>query len=477
VLSGLELEGHGLSWRHAPVVLAQPFGPYDEAEAERAAVLHRSAEDTAAALDADASGDGETWLRLAAQWRRWRDPLLRALLGPFPPVRSALALLRRVGTADALHLARMLAMPADRLGAELFRGRAGAMLITGNAMHADIPAVATGSGAFGWFLAMLCQDVGLPVPAGGSGQFARALVSRARAAGAEILVRNPVNRVVVGNGRALGVLTEAGNAVRARRAVVADVPAPALYQRLLDEAVLPARVRADVRRFRWDPPTVKLNWALSGAVPWRATEVSKAGTVHLGASGADLAEWSADLASGRMSPQLFLLLGQMAVADPDRAPAGADSVWAYSHLPRDLASHRRSALARELAVRMEDCVEAHAPGFRDRILDRWVQLPEELESEDPSLDRGAVNGGTANLYQQGPFRPLPGLGRAETVVPGLFLAGASAHPGGGVHGAAGANAARAALAAARLGGSPGRAVSALQRWLAARPGPLPWPGD
>jgi phytoene dehydrogenase-like protein len=81
-----------------------------------------------------------------------------------------------------------------------------------------------------------------------------------------------------------------------------------------------------------------------------------------------------------------------------------------------------------------------------------VQGPADLAAMDASLDEGAINAGTAQTYQQLVFRPLPGLGRADTPVDRLFLAGASAHPGGGVHGAPGANAARAALARAGTAG-------------------------
>jgi phytoene dehydrogenase-like protein len=98
-----------------------------------------------------------------------------------------------------------------------------------------------------------------------------------------------------------------------------------------------------------------------------------------------------------------------------------------------------------MAERIEERIESRAPGFRDRITARRVLGPHELEALDGNLVGGAINGGTAGLHQQLVFRPVAGSGRAETPVKGLFLASASAHPGGGVHGACGANAARAAL--------------------------------
>jgi phytoene dehydrogenase-like protein len=94
-----------------------------------------------------------------------------------------------------------------------------------------------------------------------------------------------------------------------------------------------------------------------------------------------------------------------------------------------------------------------------------VQLPDDLEAADANLGSGAVNGGTAQLHQQLVFRPLPGLGRPETPIENLYLAGASAHPGGGVHGAAGDSAALAALHDARLRGMPGRLLSGASRHL------------
>jgi phytoene dehydrogenase-like protein len=98
-----------------------------------------------------------------------------------------------------------------------------------------------------------------------------------------------------------------------------------------------------------------------------------------------------------------------------------------------------------MASRIEDQVERFAPGFRDRIAARHIAGPRELEAADANLVGGALNGGTAKLRQQLILRPVPGRGRPETPIRGLYLGSASAHPGGGVHGAPGAIAARALL--------------------------------
>jgi phytoene dehydrogenase-like protein len=445
VIRRLELERHGLEWVQAPSVVAHLADP----DAQDCAVLHRDAADTAAGLDLAAAGDGDAWLALFAQWQRLRDPLLDALFTPFPPIRSGARLLYRAGTHDAMQLARMAVTPVTRLTQELFTGQGARLLLAGNAMHADVPMDAPGSGLYGWLLAMLAQDVGFPVPKGGAGMLAQAMAGRARAAGATIETGQPVTDVTVRGGRATGVRTAGGREIQARHAVLADVDAPRLFTDLVGPEHLPARLRDDLRRFEWDLPTVKLNWLVDGGIPWRAEAARTAGTVHIGTDMAGLSRWSSDLAAGRASEEVFALLGQMTTADPTRSPAGTESAWAYTHLPRD---HYGTEDADQVIKQVEETVERFAPGFSERVSGRTVQRPADLEAADANLHHGAINGGTAQLHQQLIFRPATGLGRSETVIDGLYLAGASAHPGGGVHGACGWIAARSALRAnGRLG--------------------------
>jgi len=238
--------------------------------------------------------------------------------------------------------------------------------------------------------------------------------------------------------------------------VLADVTAPALYCELVDPAYLPPRFVERLRRFEWDPATLKVNWALAHPVPWTAGAVRGAGTVHLGVDNDGFVDFAADLSVGRVPQHPFLLFGQMTTTDPTRSPAGTESAWAYTHLP-----HRDSWSGQEIAdhvERMEAAVETVAPGFGETQLARHVQSPSDLEAANANLRGGALNGGTSAAHQQLIFRPTAGLGRPETPVRGLYLASASAHPGGGVHGACGWNAARAALLAHGPAGAVRRAL-------------------
>lgn len=451
IIRDLGLDAHGLAWARAPHVLAHPL------DDGRAAVLHARVEDTAAALDASAPGDGAAWMEMFAEWERVRDPLLDSLFTPFPPVSGASRLLRRLGTSGAVEFARMALTPVRRLARERFRGDEAALLLTGNALHTDIPPDAAGSGMFGWLLAMLGQDVGFPVPRGGAQELAFALRRRAEAAGVQFRTHARVTGIEVRGGRAARVALADGGGVDVRRAVLADVSAPALYEQLLAPEHVPPRLRRDLDRFEWDNATVKVNWALDRPVPWTAPDVGRAGTVHLGVDVDGFVDFAADLTVGRVPQRPFILFGAMTTSDPTRSPAGTESAWAYTHVPRDV-DWSGGRLEQHVA-RIEDALERVAPGFRAATIARHVQSPADLEALDANLVGGAVNGGSSALHQQLVFRPTPGLGRPETPVPGLFLASASAHPGGGVHGACGWNAARAALGSGSRTGSVRRALA------------------
>jgi phytoene dehydrogenase-like protein len=206
-----------------------------------------------------------------------------------------------------------------------------------------------------------------------------------------------ITELLVERAQARGVELRLGERVdrlpSAKRAVIAAID-------VWEVARLTGR-RARVKR---DPATVKLDWTLDGPVPWAAEPARQAPVVHLGGAGD------------------FVLFGQYSMADPTRAPAGKETAWAYSHLLD--------------ADGIETQVERHAPGFRALVRGRRVEL----------LPPGRINLGTARWHNQLFLRPFHG--RPETGIPNVYLGSASAHPGGGVHGAPGFIAAQAALRSA-----------------------------
>lgn len=438
VIQSLDLHHHGLRWRRSPLVLAHPTveGP--------TAVLSQDMDETAASLDQFAPGDGQAWRQLMELWAQAEEPFMQAFTTPFPPIRGAARLARSLRAAGLLEFARLGVLPLRRFAEEYFRGQGGPLLVGGNALHADLTPEMAGSTLFGLILAGIGQRHGYPVPEGGAQRLTDALLSRLIARGGALQTGERVQRVLVRSNRAAGVLTAAGREIKVTTGVLADTGAPQLYRQLLDPQDRPAQIlRRLSDHFQYDSSTIKLDWALSAPIPWTAPEARRAATIHIAESLDFLSRSAGALVRRQIPERPFLILGQYSMADPTRAPAGAETAWTYSHVPqggrwgeRELQDH---------AGRMEAEVERLAPGFGKLIIARSVMGPEQLEAQNRNLVGGALNGGTAQLHQQLVFRPVPGSGRPETPIAGLYLASASAHPGGGVHGAPGAIAAQALL--------------------------------
>jgi phytoene dehydrogenase-like protein len=450
-ITGLDLESHGLRWCRAPLVLAHP------AKDGTCAVLSTDIDETASSLEGFSAKDGDAWRGLYERWQQVGDQILGAFFRPFPPIRSGLGLVSHLPRGQRLDFARFMVLPVRRLGEESFAGAGGQRLLAGIALHADLAPEASLSGLFGWMLACIGQQIGWPVPEGGSSSLTNALVRRLESRGGEVRCNAPVEHVIIRGKRAVAVRLQDGTEVDAGKAVIADVDAPRLYLDLIGEDHLPAKLVDELTRFQWDTATFKVDWTLDAPIPWRREEAGLAGTVHLTDSVNALSVGSTLITMGTVPEHPFLLVGQQSMTDPTRMPAGRETVWAYTHLPRKIRNDALGQVtgnwaggdAERFADRMENEIEDNAPGFKELIRGRHIFAPPDLEARNHNLANGAINGGTAQLHQQLVFRPVPSaLGRAETPIAGLFLGSSSAHPGGGVHGACGANAARAAIAAA-----------------------------
>jgi len=352
-------------------------------------------------------------------------------------------------------MARTALLSVRRMAEEHFGGAGGALLLAGSALHADLTPDTATSGFLGWLLAGIGQAHGWPVPRTGASALTDALVRRLESAGGVVCCGERVERIELTAGRAESVHTSTGRRVRARRAVIADVVAPNLYDVLLDPSAAIARRRDELRAYQRGAATFKVNWTLDGPIPWSDPTVAGAGTVHVAASFDELTMTSAELAMGHLPARPFVLVGQMTTSDVTRSPAGTESVWAYTNIPQVIRADAAGELEGvdgpvnddRFADRIQSRIEQFAPGFGALVRRRSVQTPTDMEQDDANLLNGDKSLGTAQLHQQLVFRPTLGLARAETPIPGLFLASGSAHPGGGVHGACGANAARAAIAA------------------------------
>jgi phytoene dehydrogenase-like protein len=146
--------------------------------------------------------------------------------------------------------------------------------------------------------------------------------------GVQIICDSPCTAIEVTSGRASAVRTADGVLWKADRAVIANVSAPNLYQYLLPAHAVPQRVLNDLKKFEWDAPVVKVNYAVREPIPWKSKNLGRVGTVHVGADRPGLTRWITDINTGVLPQHPFMLVGQMTTSDPSRSGAGTESAWA-----------------------------------------------------------------------------------------------------------------------------------------------------
>jgi phytoene dehydrogenase-like protein len=395
----LDLPRHGVEFVQPPSPLAHPL------DGGRAAVLHRSVDETAASL----GPDGRAYRSLMEPLVDAAPPLFDDLLGPIRIPRHPAPLLRFAARGFG---------GAESLGGKFEDARTRA-LIAGVAAHSMQPLDRRATAGLGLLLMLSAHAVGWPLVKGGSVGIVRALADILAALGGEIETGHRV---------------ESYDDIPEARAVLFDVTP----RQLLDIAGdrLPHRYRKRLSEWRYGPGVFKLDLALSAPIPWSAPECARAATVHVGGTMEDIARSEREVAARRTPERPFVLLAQSSLFDETRAPPGHHTVWAYCHVPSGSTSDMTEPIERQ--------IERFAPGFRDLVLARAERGPAALEAYNPNYVGGDINGGVQDVPQI-LMRPAPRWDPYSTPVPGLYLCSSSTPPGGGVHGMCGYHAARSAL--------------------------------
>ncbi len=398
--NSLPLQDFGLRWIEPGAAVAHPL---DDGSA---VLLEHSLPATAAQFR---RGDEIAWSTLLSpSVRNWpalvsdfTRPLLRL---PTHPVAMA-----QFGPPALL--------PATWLARTLFRGARARALFAGCAAHSVIPLSRIASAATGLVLAAAGHTTGWPIAAGGAQSITNALARCLESFGGKIVLNTEVRNL---------------NDLPAADATFFDTSVATLLQLAGNE--LAEDYRTDLRHFKPGPGIFKLDFALSGPIPWSAKDCLRAATVHLGGTLGEIARSEHDAFYGRHNDRPYVLVVQPSLFDPTRAPAGKHTAWAYCHVPAGSTLDRTDVIL--------DQISRFAPGFRDTILASRASNATDLAAWNSNLAGGDVSGGAMTLSQM-LFRPTPSAYRTSN--PKLFLCSSSTPPGGGVHGMCGYLAAIAAF--------------------------------
>ncbi|HET7140352.1 MAG TPA: NAD(P)/FAD-dependent oxidoreductase [Arthrobacter sp.] len=372
----------------------------------RAAVAVRSLDETTAGLGAD----GPAYRRLMA-------PLLQRLDGVLDVTTNALLRVPRDPVAAAL-LGLATLEQGSRWWNRRFVGDQAPALLTGVAAHAVGPLPSVAPAGAGLMLALLAHAVGWPIPVGGSASIAAALADDVVAHGGTIHTGQRVDSLASLPGRVK----------------LLDVAPPGFLRMAGKE--LPERYRRALASYRFGNAACKVDFILSGPVPWAAPELARAGTVHVGGTRAAMAEAENLVAAGRHPREPYVLVSQPSLVDPGRAPEGRHVLWSYCHVP--------AGSSVDMAEAVTARIERFAPGFRDVVLAARTTTAADMAAHNENYVGGDFGAGLMDV--RGLLRrPVLSTVPWRTPLPGVYLCSSSTPPGPGVTGMPGYHAAKYAL--------------------------------
>lgn len=393
----LGLENHGLEWVYPRASVAHPL------DGEPAVILSQSVAETADGLGID----GKKYRQLIQPLADRLDWLLEDTLKPLGLPRHPW-LLARFGLKALL--------PAATFADLTFKGSRARALFAGCVAHSILPFDKFFTTAIGLVFLASAHAVNWPVARGGSESIARALLSLYTSLGGDIQYSTRIEHFK--------------QLPRARAYLFDTDP---FQVAAIAQHDLPAAYLTRLKRYHIGPGIFKIDYALSGPVPWADARCLDASTVHLGGRLEDIASGEKAAWENRHVASPWVLLAQQSQFDHTRSPAGQHTCWAYCHVP--------FGSDKDMSAVIESQIERFAPGFTKLIMARHRMNTKAFETYNPNFVGGSITGGAADITQLF-TRPVARLDPYSTPNPKVFICSAATPPGGGVHGMNGYHAAR-----------------------------------
>jgi phytoene dehydrogenase-like protein len=451
IVRDLQLEQHGLEY-----IDMDPFAFYPLPDGSGSISFYRDIDKTCASIATVSQRDAEAYRRFMAFWKPVNEGVFDAFLNPpsvprlFKGIATALPHLPR-SEGNSLEVTRRLMTSYAQLITETFESPAMRAAMTWLAAQSGPPPDELGAGDFfGWHSMM--HTCGAKHPRAGSGMLTQAMARALKSLGGDLLLNAPVKRILVQNGETRGIELENGDCYTAP-VVVSNAHVLTTLLDLVGAEHLPTSMVRRLQHIRVGNGfgmTVRCAAdhlpdylaAPSGGKPHE----SHHGMQLLCPDMAYLRRAYDDYMHGRPASNPAVLAMTFSAIDPDVAPPGKHTVFLWSqYFPRNLADGQQWADIRErVADNILEVLYRYAPNMRGAIIDRHIQTPLDLEQRI-GLRNGNVMHVEMSFDQMFFFRPLPDLSNYRTPIRGLYLTGASTHPGGGVFGASGMNTSRVVL--------------------------------
>ena len=437
------LHQHGLEYRNTEGLVTASV-----ADDGRVSVAHRDPERTAAGLadPADQAAYLGMVQDMGANIGRIGGLMGSELRSP-ALFKYAAGLIRGNGLHGAERWLRALVMSGRAFTRSEFRGNEVDQLFAPWLLHAGLAPDSASGGLMIPLLAATLHGVGLPVVAGGAGQFVAAFRSLLDSLGVQVRTGVEVERILLEQRHATGVVA-GDETFRAKRAILASVTSTALYGQLLPDDAVDPKIRAEAAKFRYGRGELQIHLALSAPLDWTDERLREIPLIHLSDGSPSTAIACAEAEAGLLPRRPTVVVGQQYVLDPSRVPENTAALWLQLQEvpfdPRgdaadelDVSNGWTEALAQDYADRVVARIARHAPDLPGKRLATDIVTPPELAAYNKNAVNGDPYGGSAELDQSYVWRPLPSSGRHTTPVAGLWQIGASTHPGPGLGGGSG----------------------------------------
>lgn len=450
IVRDLDLERYGLEY-----IDMDPFAFYPLPDASGAISFYRNLEKTCASIARISTHDANAYRRFVAHWAPINDAIFDSFLNPpsmlrlFGGVTASLTHVPR--PVRPLEITRQLFTSYGQLITETFESDAMRAALTWLAAQSGPHPDEIGTGDFfGWHAMM--HQCGAKHPRGGSGMLTQAMARMLISAGAHLHLNAPVERILVHDRRAYGVEVADGEQFFAPR-IISNAHVLTTMLHLIESQHLPPALLTRLHRIRTGNGFGMAIRCATSALPDYLAAPS-GGRPHESHHGLQLLSPHMDhvrrayydYVRGEPATDPAVIAMTFSAIDPDVAPPDRHTVFLWAqYFPYHLANgHQWDDIREQIADRVLDVLIRYAPNMRDAILDRYIQTPTDLE-QTPGLPSGNVMHLEMSLDQMFFFRPLPELAHYRTPIRGLYLTGASTHPGGGVFGASGYNTAHTVL--------------------------------
>ncbi|HMK37508.1 MAG TPA: NAD(P)/FAD-dependent oxidoreductase [Desulfomonilaceae bacterium] len=418
--------------------------------------MHRDIEETAQSIGRYSKKDAETWRKLFRKYLKIKDQIVAGVNSPPKSLGAELSRLELV--PGGLDEYRSGLQSTRSWCDEWFEADETKVFLATFASHPGVAPDDGGGGRLAWLFNTIIQDVGNNVVKGGMHNLSLSLAGYLQSRSGEIRTNARVRKIVVKEGRAVGIQLADGEEIAVSQVVASSVDPYQLIVHFLGEKIVGPEIVAKLQRYEWGDSALVIYVALDGPVNYNAGLVARhSAYVHPTPPTLDyFSQVYTECRGGKLPAAPLVIMCNDSAVDPGRTPPNKYVMkLIVNNVPFRITGDATGKIAARTwdgakepyADHIIDMItEAYAPNFKSLILKRVVHSPVDIERAIPSAVRGTVTHGAFVPYQMGPMRPIPELSDYRTPVPNVYLCGSGSHPGAGVSMAPGRNAAQVILA-------------------------------